>query len=666
MPPAFPPARSEQKPPLFSSLRSSFEHTPRTLGLVWRSSALGTVLVGILTLASALIPLGVAWAGKQIIDAVVHRSTDATLRWVLIELALVAGLALGTQGLSLARAIIGARLGVDINVVILQKAIALDLRHFEDSEFYDSLTRARREASVRPLSVVTRCFLLVQSLITLLGYVALLVQFSALAVGGLLVAAIPATVAELRFSGYAFRLRNWRSPDARRLIYLEHVLANDEHAKEVKLFGLGPLLLGRYRSLAETFYEEDRALAMRRARWSFVLSLVATGAFYGCYAWMALAAARGQLSLGEMTLYMVAFRQGQQAFQSMLSSLGGMYEDNLYMSNLFAFLDGKLEGRSAALFESGPAPKGARDTLRAVPREGGERHRRAVSEPSVDGDSRDDGGSHRAAPRGDGPSDRATLAHSKPQELGIRFEQVGFRYPGKEDWALRNVDIFIPRGQSLALVGQNGAGKTTFIKLLTRLYDPTEGRILLDGKDLREHDEVELRRRIGVIFQDFAQYQLLLRENIGFGSVEHLDDDAQVGRAVESGGASEVVESLKSGLGTPLGRWFREGVELSGGQWQKIALARAFMREGADILVLDEPTAALDAEAEHAVFTRFRRLTEGRTSILISHRFPTVRMADRIVVVEKGQVVEQGTHAELVAADGRYARLFSLQAQGYL
>jgi ATP-binding cassette subfamily B protein len=640
-------------------LRSSFEHTPRTLGLVWRSSASGTILIGLLTLACALVPLGVAWAGKQIVDSVVRASRDATLHWVLAELGLVSALALATQGLSLTRTIVGARLGVDINVAILKKAIHLELRHFEDSDFYDSLTRARREASVRPLSVVTRCFLLAQSLITLAGYVALLVHFSALAVLGLLMAAVPATVAELRFSGKAFRLRNWRSPDARRLLYLEHILANDEHAKEVKLFGLGPLLLGRYQSLAETFYTEDRVLAVSRARWSSSLSLLATCAFYGCYAWMAVAAARGDLSIGEMTLYMVSFRQGQQAFQSMLSSLGGMYEDNLYMSNLFTFLDGT---------ETTRAPH---TDVRAI-RENGSHLRGATrTEIAENGSTRDEshrnGGSSPIAPLSPlSPlSDRDATAPAR-DERGIRFEHVGFRYPGKDEWALRDVDIFIPQGESLALVGQNGAGKTTFIKLLTRLYDPTEGRILLDGKDLRHYEPDDLRRRIGVIFQDFAQYQLLVRENIGFGSVPHLEDDAQLGRAVESGGASEVVGSLKEGLATPLGRWFRDGVELSGGQWQKIALARAFMRESADILVLDEPTAALDAEAEHAVFERFRRLTEGRTSILISHRFPTVRMADRIVVIEKGRVVEQGTHQELVSADGRYARLFALQAQGYL
>jgi ATP-binding cassette subfamily B protein len=316
---------------------------------------------------------------------------------------------------------------------------------------------------------------------------------------------------------------------------------------------------------------------------------------------------KGRLSLGDMTLYLVAFRQGQQAFQSILTAVGGMYEDTLYMSNLFSFLE-------IPVLE--PAPPAA------VP---------AIA-----------------------------------TEYGIRFEGVGFRYPGAEQWALRHVDLFIPKGQSLALVGENGAGKTTFIKLLTRLYQPTEGRVLLDGRDLATWDETELRKRVGVIFQDFAQYYFVLRENVGVGSIEHLDDEPRIDRAIERGGARELVGALTAGLDTQLGRWFQGGVELSGGQWQKVALARAFMRQEADILVLDEPTAALDAEAEHAVFTRFRELSEGRTTIVISHRFPTVRIADRIIVLNKGEIVETGSHAELVAKGGRYAHLFSLQAQGYL
>ena len=600
---------TKKRVPLRALLTQSFEHAPATIALVFRSAPLATSILLALTFANAIVPLAVAYVGKRIIDAVVAHDPHAGLRWVLTELACVAVLAACQQGTSFTRQVVGGRLGLDINISILEKAVDLDLKDFEDADYYDRLTKARREASSRPLSVVTRSFQLVQNTVSLLGYAALLLQFSGWAVAALLVAAIPATVAEMRFSNQAFRLRNWRSPESRKLMYLEYVLANDEHAKEVKLYELGPLLLGRYRALGESFFEQDTALAAKSARWAYLLSLIATGTFYACYATMALAAVRGSLTLGNMTLGMVAFRQGQQSFQSLLGAFGGMYEDNLYMSNLFAFLE---------------PPEIASSNGHAV-----------AEKPPID-------------------------------EKGIRFEDVGFRYPGRDEWALRHVSVFIPAGQSLALVGQNGAGKTTFIKLLTRLYEPTEGRVLLDGKDLRAWDESELRRRIGVLFQDFAQYQLAARENIGFGSVKQLENGPQIDRAVERGGASEVVSSLQEGLETPLGRWFTKGVELSGGQWQKIALARAFMREDADILILDEPTAALDAEAEHAVFVRFRELTKGKTSILISHRFPTVKMADRILVIEKGQVMEEGTHAALVEKGGRYAQLFALQAQGYL
>jgi ATP-binding cassette subfamily B protein len=590
-----------------ASLYASFRHTRATVALVWQSSPRLTLLLGGLTLLGAAAPLAIAFVGKSIVDAAVAHHRDATLHWVVLELALVVVQAALIRALALVRGLLGARLGLDINVRILEKALTLELRHFEDPDFYDRLTRARREASVRPISVVTESFQLVQNVLTLFGYAGLLVSFSPWAVLGLLLAALPATLAEMRFSQQAFRLRNWRSPDSRRLLYLEYVLANDDHAKEVKLFGLGPMLLERYRSLGETFYGEDTQLALRRAGWSYVLSLIGTLTFYGCYAVVAVAAAVGTLTLGLMTLYVVAFRQGQQAFQSILTALGGMYEDNLYMSNLFEYL----------------AIPTVRPLVPALP----------------------------------GPAASA--------ERGIRFEDVGFRYPDAEGWALRHVSLFIPHGQSLALVGQNGAGKTTFIKLLTRLYAPSEGRILLDGVDLQSWDESVLRGRLGVIFQDFNQYQFRFRENVGVGSVEHLEDAPRVQRAVEEGGATEVLAGLSEGLETPLGRWFKDGTELSGGQWQKVALARAFMREEADILVLDEPTAALDAEAEHAIFQRFRELARGRTTLLISHRFSTVRMADRIVVIEHGELVEQGTHAELMALGGRYAHLFTLQAKGY-
>jgi ATP-binding cassette subfamily B protein len=605
-------------------LRGSVSQSGRTLGLVWRSSPGGTMALGVLTLLAAALPPLVAYVGKLIIDAVMAAHAAApgaardaavarTVRFVLLELGAVGTIALLERALGLVRQLVGSRLGIDVNVAILEKALQLDLRHFEDAEFYDKLTRARREASSRPLSLIQGNFQLLRNALTLAGYVALLVRFSGWMVAALLVATVPAFVAEARFSGAAFRLRNWRSPDARRLNYLEYVMANDEHAKEVKLFGLGPLLLGRYKRLAEQFYVEDKALATRRTVWAYLLSLLSTFVFYGCYALIVVATARGGLSLGDMTLYLAAFRQGQQSFQSILTAVGGMYEDSLYMSNLFEFLG---------------IP---------VAREPGAAAGEAASRP---------------------------LAPTSPED-GIRFEGVGFRYPDAEGWALRGIDLVLPKGQSLALVGENGAGKTTFIKLLAGLYRPTEGRVLLDGKDLRDWNEAALRGRIGVIFQDFNQYQLLLRENVGFGSVEHLDDEVRTQRAVERGGARELVSGLTDGLDTQLGRWFKSGAELSGGQWQKVALARAFMREEADILILDEPTAALDAEAEHAVFERFRQLTAGRTAILISHRFPTVRMADRILVLEHGRIIEDGTHAGLLAAGARYAHLFRLQAAGY-
>jgi ATP-binding cassette subfamily B protein len=619
-PPPHPLASPAGPPvPLGARLRASFSQSGRTLALVWRSSPGGTVALGVLTVLAAALPPLIAVVGKLIIDAVIAAHAAApdaardlaiarTVRYVAFELAAVGGSALLERALNLVRQNVGSRLGIDVNVAILEKAQQLDLRHFEDPEFYDKLTRARREASSRPLSLIQGNFQLLRNALTLAGYIALLVRFSGWMVVALLAATVPAFIAEARFSGAAFRLRNWRSPDARRLNYLEYVMANDEHAKEVKLFGLGPLLLDRYRSLAERFYKEDKDLATRRTVWAYLLSLVSTLVFYGCYALIVVATARGGLSLGDMTLYLAAFRQGQQAFQSILTAVGGMYEDTLYMSNLFEFL---------AIETTTPAP------------------------PAL------------------------SPAELTSAEQGLRFDHVSFRYPEAEAWALRDIDLFLPKGQSLALVGENGAGKTTFIKLLAGLYRPTEGRVLLDGKDLRSWDETALRRRIGVIFQDFNQYQLLVRENVGFGSVEHLSDEVRTHRAVERGGAKELVAGLAQGLDTQLGRWFKSGAELSGGQWQKVALARAFMREEADILILDEPTAALDAEAEHAVFERFRQLTAGRTAILISHRFPTVRMADRILVLEHGRVIEDGTHAGLLAAGARYAELFRLQASGY-
>ena len=615
-----------------AATRELLQYSRRTLGLVVSSSPGLVLVMAGLTLVSALAPLGVAYAGKRIIDAVVATDVALSVRWVLLELGSVTLLAVALRGLGLTRSVLGAKLGSDVNVQILEKALGLPLSFFENAQFYDKLTRARREASSRPVALLSDSFQVVQNVLTLGGYAVLLTRFSGWLVLALLLATVPATIAEMRHSKLAFQLRNWRSPETRRLLYLEYVLANDEHVKEVKLFGIGAHLLQRYRALSESFYEQDKRLAVRRALWTQAFSLIGTGAFYGAYALMAVEAALGHLTLGNLTLYIVSLRQGQQAFQSVLSGIGNLYEHNLYMSNLFEYLAMGAPGEQVE-----------------------------VRSPSKLGPSAAADGQPASA-----STELASLATAcLATERGLRFENVGFRYPGKEAFALRGLTLQIGPSDSLAIVGQNGAGKTTFVKLLARLYAPTEGRIWLDGVDLESWPAADLRRRISVLFQDFNQYQLSLRENIALGSVQHLADEKRIARALARGGADTVAATLKGGLDARLGTWFEKGSELSGGQWQKIALARAFMREEADILVLDEPTAALDAEAEHAVFERFRQLSEGRTTIVISHRFPTVRMAQRIIVLEQGSIVEQGSHAELVELGGKYARMFALQAAGY-
>lgn len=602
---------------LRAGLKASAGHIVPSFRLAYRSAPHLCWGITIVTVVSAVMPLGIAYMGKLIIDTIVAKKVYDTLYFVGIECGLILSQSLVLRLLFLLQSLLGAKLGADVNTLILEKAVTLELRHFEDSEIYDKLTNARRYASTRPVAMVTDLLQLVQNALTFFGYIGLLLAFNAWIVLALVVAAIPAAISEMRFSNATFRLRNWRSPDTRRLNYLEWVLATDDHVKEVKVLGLSELFLGRYRQLAHQFYVEDKKLMTRRSVWAYLLSILATGTFYMSYGLMAFSAALGRMTLGELTMYVMAFRQGQQAFQSCLTAIGNMYEGNLYMSNLFAFLAIETK-ESQKTLSIDPAMK-SKDKLSDVP----------------------------------------------VVEEGIRLDNLGFCYAGKTTWALRHISLFIPKGQSLALVGHNGAGKSTFIKLLCRLYTPTEGRILLDGKDIQDWDPQVLRGRMGVVFQDFNQYQLSFRENVGLGNMAHMGDDARVVKAIEDGGANDVLASMVQGLDTSLGRWFNAGVELSGGQWQKVALSRGFMRGEADILILDEPTAALDAVAEQVVFERFQALTRGKTSILISHRFPTVRMADRIVVIEQGQIIEQGTHESLLAMSGRYAELFALQAKGY-
>ncbi len=588
-----------------------FRYSRRAIGLVWDTNRALLLAMALLTLVAGLLPAGVAWVGAQIVDAVVFARNAAdhdaarVLRLVLLEGALVAGLAGAQRGLSLCQALLRAQLGQRVNVMILEKALTLELKHFEDSEFYDKLTRARREASSRPLSLVTRTFGLTQNALSLLSYAALLVRFSPWTMVVLLVAGLPAFVAEAKFSGDAFRLFRWRSPETRMQIYLETVLAREDHAKEVKLFGLGPRLLQRYRDIFNRLYREDRALSIRRDSWGFGLSLLATSTLYGAYAWIALSTIRERITLGQMTMYLLLFRQGQAAVSAILSAVGGMYEDNLYLSTLYEYLETPVA-------------------------------------PAIG-----------TAPRGPDPAD------------GVRFEHVSFTYPGAAEPALIDVDLHLPPGSSLALVGENGSGKTTLIKLLTRLYSPDSGRILVDGLPLPEWSEDALRARIGVIFQDFTRYQMLVGENVGAGDERYFEDQSRWHQAAEKGRAADFIEQLPQRYQTQLGKWFQNGQELSGGQWQKIALARAFMRTDADILVLDEPTAAMDARAEAEIFEHFRALARDRITILISHRFSTVRMADQIAVLDRGRIIEKGSHEQLMAAAGHYAQLFALQARGY-
>ena len=594
---------------------SVFQYSKVALEIVWSTSAALTIVMAISTLVSGVLPAAIASVGGLFVDAVAsalqqtgevaEQAQSDLLFYVFLELGLVV-IMTGAQKLNtVCQSILRVLLGNKVNVMILEKALTLELAHFEDAEYYDKLVRARREASSRPLSLVIKTFDLMRDVISLIAIGIFLFQFSVWAVALLAIAGVPAFVAEAKFSGEAFRIHRRRSAERRMQIYLEMVLTREDGVKEVKLLQLGKLFLQRYVDIFRNIYKEDRNLVLRRGLWGYVLGLLASGAFYFAYGWVGFAAIAGAITIGQMTMYIAQFRLGQNAVTNSLTAVNGMYEDNLYLSNLTEYLEHKIPEQSGNK-TIGPNP-----------------------------------------------------------EDGIRFEEVTFVYPDSEKPALNNVSLHIKPGESLAIVGENGSGKTTLIKLLTRLYTPVSGIIFLEGLELKEWDIEALRKKIGVIFQDFAHYQLIVGENIGIGDVDEIEQEPRIEEAAQKGMADVFVKDLPQGYKTQLGTWFKDGKELSGGQWQKIALSRAFMRSKADILILDEPTAAIDARAEAEIFNHFRDLTANKISIIISHRFSTVRMADHIIVLEQGKIQEEGSHTDLLGNGGQYATLFNLQAQGY-
>lgn len=611
---------NKPNPSFIKRFFSVFAYTQAAIKLVWSTNREMTLCLSVLTLIVGILPAIAAYLGKLIVDSVVaamqifSQVGDVSLMPVLFYVGLEAltmiGLSGAQRGTSYMQSIFRALLGQRVNEMILQKALILNLKDFEDAEFYDKLTRARREASSKPLSLVNRTFDLVKNGIALTSYAFLLSHFSVWAVLLLIIGGIPSFIVETKFSSDAFRLFHWRSPETRMQFYLETLIAREDSVKEVKLFQLGEKLLQRYKDIFIKLFSEDKKLFIRKDLWGFLIGLLSTATFYGAYTWVVLAAIYGKISLGEMTMYLLIFKQGQGAVTNALSAISGMYEDNLYLSNLYEYLD-QPTSENTLIYKNANKKVGPQ------------------------------------------PND------------GIRFENVTFTYEGAKEPSLKNISFHIKPGQSLALVGENGAGKTTIIKLLTRLHTPSKGAIFLDGLDLQEWELNTLQRRIGVIFQDFVRYQLKVGENIGAGDVDFFEDESRWQQSAIKGMAAPFIDKMKHHYHTQLGRWFQGGMELSTGQWQKIALSRAFMRENADILVLDEPTASMDAAAEANIFEHFQELSRNKITILISHRFSTVRMASQVIVIDNGNVIEQGDHESLMQQNGHYAHLFQLQARGY-
>ena len=604
---------------------------PRVLRLVWDASPSITLALFATTAVAGVIPAASAYTAKLLTNAVVQGIAIHSFRqpdreiftlgpWqtpvftavngiiflVIVQLALFAVSALLGTLRNITQQLLQNDVSMRIQLMVMQKAASLDLAFYEDPASYDLLRRAQTDSINRPVIMISTAFGLVQTLLTFITMIALLVVVSPLLAVIALISPIPAFIADTRYGWRGYNIARWGSRLLRRMNYMVTLVTTDSYAKEVKLFGLGGYFINRYRLIARAYYSSQRAQVARRYMTGFALGNLSTIVTSLTYLYVALQAIIGRLTLGDLTLYTTAASQVQGSIQGILGGFSGMYEHNLYLNNLFELMETK-----SAL----PVPA------------------KATKVP-------------------------------QPLRGEIHFENVTFAYPGAEANALNNLTFTVRPGETLAIVGRNGAGKTTLFKLICRLYDPNEGRILIDGIDIRDFDPNELRAQIGAMFQDYVTYQATAAENIGLGNVPDINDRERIEVAGAQAGAAELIGGLPDGYDTALGKWFDHGVNLSGGEWQKVALARAFMRD-AKILLLDEPTSALDAQAEYDLFERLRSLTRGRTAVYISHRFSTVRRADRIVFLEHGRLVEEGTHAELMKLNGRYARLFRMQASAY-
>jgi ATP-binding cassette subfamily B protein len=587
---------------------------PRAFRLVWASSRGYTITLAALSILFGALPAATAWVGKLLVDGVVaamqqggqNGSTDYVIELVVLQFGLLAGTSLLQTVRNINQQALQELTARRVQLMVMEHSNRLDLSFYENPTFYDALQQAQSEAGFRPTQMVEQAFGLIRSFITFISLIALIASLGWVVALAALLAPIPAFVAQSRYGWRGFLLSRRQSPDRRRMSYFLDLLTKDTYNKEIKLFGLGEHFIKRWEEIAIRFYKENRALVKRRYLMGFAwgsLSIVVTS---GTYLYVALGTIAGRLTLGDLTFYTQAVSQVQSSLSSILDGFSGMYENSLYLNNLYNFLD------------------------------------------------------YTPAIRSDPNARKVQL----PLTQGLEFRDVTFTYPGKSEPALRNVSFSIGPTESVALVGQNGAGKTTIVKLLTRLYDPDAGQILLDGVDIREYDLDSLHSAIGVIFQDYVTYFFSARDNIGVGRLAELDNIAMVEASAQRSGANRVIERLPKGYDTTLGRWFDEGYQLSGGEWQKVALARAFMRDAA-ILVLDEPTASLDARAEYEIFARMKELSQGKMTLFISHRFSTVRLADRIFVLEGGMIKESGSHQELMLLDGTYAELFNLQAAAY-